>query len=87
MSIKTTNDLITALESSGALNHPTISIGGKALYFDNVFIRKCIAEILKKEIMAAMDPDAMLNPLEILAINVLSESLGVEMPKVVDNAE
>lgn len=87
MSIKSTNELIAALESSGALNFPTISIGGKAIYFDNTFIRKCIAEIVKKEIMAAMDPDASLNPLEILAIHVLTESLHVKLPKSVDNAE
>lgn len=75
MSLKSTNELITALRSSGALNYPTISIGGKAIYFDNAFIRKCIAEIVKKEIMAAVDPDAALNPLELLAVHVLTESL------------
>lgn len=87
MSIKSTNELIAALENSGALNHPTISIGGKAIYFDNAFIRKCIAEIVKKEIMAAIDPDASLNPLEVLAIHVLTESLHVKLPESVDTEQ
>lgn len=87
MSIKSTNDLVTALQNVGVLNNPTISIGGKAIYFNTPFIRQCIAEILKKEIMRAVDPDATLNPLEILAINVLTESLHVKLPKAVDTTE
>jgi hypothetical protein len=85
MKIMSTRELCQAFWHSDAMQRETVKVGG--IYFHRAYIKRCIAEILAKEMRLGLDDGERLNPLERLVIEIMAESFGVELPtkESVDN--